>query len=166
MKNFDNFLNENSAEMTLLSNLYSLHEKKNSLYKFKDQVQYLESQGQLSIKNINKFLSDKNIKIDFKESNKVILESECGSSYGGCGSSYSPSSYGGCGSSEPEYYLENDEHTIHLRSKEELKEVVKQFNLKKRRYSPNVYILPDSLRIIVDIINFIDILRDSGKYNL
>ncbi len=64
--------------------------------------------------------------------------------------------------------LENSNGTrIRLKSKEELEEVARQFNLRRRsKYSSTTYNLPKDLAKISEIINFIDMLRSAGKYNL
>jgi nanoRNase/pAp phosphatase (c-di-AMP/oligoRNAs hydrolase) len=111
MENFEDFmkLNESSIsnEMVLLSNLFNFYlqkySKKIAKIKFKEQVEFLKNQGEVSTKVVNKFFKENDIPVetvskskksdDFKEREERTLRSY--SSNAGCGGI---SSNVGCGS--------------------------------------------------------------------
>jgi len=122
MENFGEFMkiNESSSnEIALLTNLYSFYlkkytSKKIAKVKFKEQVEFLKEQGEVSTKVVNKFFKENDIAVEKTSkpklpsflSSKDNIDFGCGSVSRnvGCGSTPSKpvkrsSSYSGCGSS-------------------------------------------------------------------
>jgi hypothetical protein len=100
MKDFKNFLkmNESDSESALLSNLYFFYVQKwgkeIAKSKFKEQVKFLQKQGEVSSRSVDSFLRDNNIdssgpKPDYSDSyadSSSDDDDSNDSSYVGCGS--------------------------------------------------------------------------------
>lgn len=115
MKDYENFVKINesvASELLLLANLYSFYLQKYGpgSSKFRDQIKFLEEQGEISNKSIKKFYKENNISIErfpgdtllskVKSKTTHLTSVGCGSSSSsvGCGSTPSRSSSVGCGS--------------------------------------------------------------------